>query len=143
MSKEEGEELTKFLYKLALIYANHYDTSSLYECTTKIKEAKHIIIPDGATLGWLVLRKGLEFMLEKTELIAPEPQRYVVTLNDSIETIANAISLPARVDYTKNYLIILYADQENERVYVDISELDDKTRDKVIDETCYRPSPYK
>jgi len=141
--EQEGEEVTKFLYKIALIYADHYTTSSLYECTTRIKRAKNIIIPDGTSLGWLVLRKGLEYMLEKTELIAPEPFRYVVTLNDSIESIANAINLPAKIDPTKNYLIILYNEGEESRVRVDIGELDDQTRDRVIDEVCYRPSPFK
>ncbi len=48
----ENEQVSQFLYKIALVYANHYPTSSLYECTTKIKHAKNIIIPDGASLGF-------------------------------------------------------------------------------------------
>ena len=142
-SISEEEKVTEFLYKLALIYADHYATSSLYECTTRIKRARNIIIPDGASLGWLVLRKGMEFMLEKTELIAPEPFRYVVTLNDSIESIANAINLPAKIDPNKNYLIMLYIEGNDDRVKIDLGELDDQTRDRVIDEVCYRPSPFK
>jgi hypothetical protein len=138
---QENEEVTQFLYKLALIYANHYSTPSLYECTTKIKNAKHIIIPDGASLGLLVLRKGLEYMHEKTELIAPEPFRYVITFNDDLSVIANTINIPPKVDLTKNYAIFMYT--EGDKIAVNMDLLDDETRNHIIDETCYRPSPYK
>ena len=141
VNEPEVDELSKFLYKLALIYANHYNTPSLYECTTRIKNAKNIIIPDGSALGWMVLRKGMEYMLEKTELIAPDPHKYALTFNDSINNIANAINLPAKIDVEKNYLIVLYT--EGDKVSVDIGELDDDTRNRVIDEVCYRPSPFK
>jgi len=133
-------EYQEVLYKLALIYANHYPTASLYDCTTKIKKARNIIIPDGSSLGWLVLKKGLEFMLEKTELIAMQPQRYVVALNDSISTIARTINIPPKVDLEKNYAILIYIDGDAAEVYMDI--LDDERRNHIIDETCYRPSPF-
>jgi hypothetical protein len=134
------QEVTQFLYKLALIYANYYPTASLYECTTKLKKARNIIIPDGASLGWLVLKKGLEFMLEKTELVTMEPQRYVVVLNDSISTIADAIKIPAKVDLEQNYAIMIYTDGDKAEVTMDV--LDDERRNRIIDETCYRPSPF-
>jgi len=136
----ENQDAKKLLYKLALIYANHYPTASLYDCTTKIKKARNIIIPDGASLGWLVLKKGLEFMLEKTELITMRPQRYVVALNDSISTIASTINIPPKVDLEKNYTILIYTDGDGAEVYMDI--LDDERRNHIIDETCYRPSPF-
>jgi hypothetical protein len=137
----EDQDITRFLYKLALIYANHYPTASLYECTTKIKNARNVIIPDGASLGWLVLKKGLEFMLEKTELITMEPHRYVVVLNDSISTIANAISIPPKVDLEKNYVVLIHV--EDGTAEVDMDVLDDDAKNRIIDNTCYRPSPYR
>jgi len=87
-----------------------------------------------------VLKKGLEFMLEKTELIAMQPQRYVVALNDSISTIARTINIPPKVDLEKNYAILIYIDGDAAEVYMDI--LDDERRNHIIDETCYRPSPF-
>ncbi len=137
---EDQDEIQSFLYKLALIYANHYQTASLSECTTKIKKARNIIIPDGVSLGLIVLKKGLEFMLEKTELIFMEPQRYVVSLNDSVSTIANAINIPPKVDLEKNYAILIYLNGDKAEVSMDI--LDDERRNHIIDETCYRPSPF-
>jgi hypothetical protein len=137
----ENEQVTQFLYKIAVIYASHYPSVSLYECTTKIKKARNIIIPDGASLGLLVLKKGLEFMHEKTELIAPEPFRYVILLNDSISSIASAINLPPKVNIEKNYVIMLHV--EGDKIAVDLGELDDETKNRIIDETCYRPSPFR
>jgi hypothetical protein len=136
----EDQEITQFLYKLALIYANHYPTASLYDCTTKLKKARNILIPDGASLGWLVLKKGLEFMLEKTELITMEPHRYVVALNDSISIIANTINIPPKVDLEKNYAVLIYIDGDKAEVYMDV--LNDERRNHIIDETCYRPTPF-
>ncbi len=140
-SDPENEQVSQFLYKIALIYANHYPTPSLYECTTKIKHAKNIIIPDGASLGFLVLRKGLEYMHEKTELIAPEPLRYVIAFNANLGEIANTINIPPKIDLSKNYVIMLHI--EGDTIAVDMGELDDQTRDRIIDETCYRPSPFR
>jgi len=137
----ENEEVSQFLYKIALIYSNHYPTVSLYECTTKIKHAKNIIIPDGASLGFLVLHKGIEYMYEKTELIAPEPFRYVITFNASLSEIVNTIKIPPKIDLNKNYVVMLHI--EDDKIAVDIGELDDQTRDRIIDETCYRPSPFR
>ncbi len=79
-------------------------------------------------------------MLEKTELIFMEPQRYVVSLNDSVSTIANAINIPPKVDLEKNYAILIYLNGDKAEVSMDI--LDDERRNHIIDETCYRPSPF-
>ena len=137
----ENEQVIQFLYKIALVYANNYPTPSLYECTTKIKHAKNIIIPDGASLGFLVLRKGLEYMHEKTELVAPESFRYVIAFNANLSEIANTINIPPKIDLNKNYVIMLHI--EGDRIAVDMGNLDDKTRDRIIDEICYRPSPFR
>jgi len=136
----ENKRLREFLFKIALVYANHYNTPSLYECTTKIKKARHIIIPDGSALGYLVLHKGLEFMYKTTELIAPEPHSYVVTFNTDLSEIADTIRIPPKVDLNKNYVILLHLNGDN--IEVDMGELDDSTKDRIIDETCYRPSPF-
>jgi len=135
------ENVNELLYKIALVYANHYPTPSLYECTTKIKRAKNIILPDGIALGILTLHKGLEYMLTYTELIAPQPVRYAVLLNDNISAISKTINLPPTIDVNKNYVINLYT--ENERLVVEIAELDDELRNYVIDNVCYRPSPFR
>ncbi len=80
-------------------------------------------------------------MYEKTELIAPEPFRYVIAFNTSLSEIANTINIPPKIDLGKNYVITLHI--EGDSIAVDMGELDDQTRDRIIDETCYRPSPFR
>jgi hypothetical protein len=137
---EYVEKGTEFLYKVALVYANNYSTPSLYECTTKLKKARHIIIPDGASLGYIVLQKGLEYMLSHTELIAPQPVRYALILNDNITALKNVVKLPDNIDPQKNYAISIYL--KGDDAYIELAELDDEVRNDIIDSVCYRPSPF-
>jgi len=138
---EMVEKGKKFLYEVAVVYSNHYQVPSLYECTTKLKLAKNIVIPDGASLGHIVLYKGLEYMFKYTELVALHPVRYAVILNDNIMSLKDALKLPETLSPDMGYAISVYIEDDN--MFVEITDLDDETRNRIIDSVCYRPSPYK
>jgi len=139
LNPEMAEKIKKFFYEVALVYANHYETPSLYECTTKLKLAKNIIIPDGASLGHIVLTKGLEYMFKYTELVSLHPVRYAIVLNDNIMALKEALKLPD-LSPDMGYAVAVYT--ENDNMFVEITDLDDDARNRIIDSICYRPSPF-